>query len=171
MKILVQSFLFLFIIVSNGQTIEEPPASNLPSSLSGLSITGHAYPISAIGDVHKSFMVQYGIFKSTQLELQGFYDTYILSERFRSSLLFKRYLNDRLYLLTGLEVEVATEKKELLEAPYRLGFVAGTGYDVSENFMIELKSNVQLNKSTIGAFGETQVTMPSVYTIGSKWKF
>lgn len=171
MKILVQSFLFLFIIASNGQTIEEPPVSNLPSSLSGLSVTGHAYPISAIGDVHKSFMVQFGIFKSTQLELQGFYDTYILSERFRSSQLFKRYLNDRLYLLTGLEVEVATEKDELLNAPYRLGFVAGTGYDVSENFMIELKSNVQLNKSTIGAFGETQIAMPSVYTIGSKWKF
>ena len=49
--------------------------------------------------------------------------------------------------------------------------MAGTGYDVSENFMIELKSNVQLNKSTIGAFGETQIAMPSVYTIGSKWKF
>ena len=113
MKILVPSFLFLFSIVSNGQTIEEPSTSNLPSSLSGLSITGHAYPVSAIGDVHKSFMVQYGIFKSTQLELQGFYDTYILSERFRSSLLFKRYLNDRLYLLSGLEVEVATEKDEL----------------------------------------------------------
>lgn len=171
MKIFVPSFLFLFSIVLYGQTIEEPPTSKLPSSLSGISITGHSYPVSAIGDVHKSFMVQYGIFKSTQLELQGFYDTYILSERFRSSLLFKRYLNDRLYLLSGLEVEVATEKNELMVAPYRLGFVVGTGYDVSENFMIELKSNVQLNKSTIGAFGETQVNMPSVYTIGSKWKF
>ena len=171
MKVLVSGFLFFFVIASWGQTIEEPPVSGLQSSQKGFLITDHAYPTGATGDIHKSFMMQYGITKSLKLELQGFYDTYILSERFRSSLLFKRYLNDRLYLLSGLEVEVATEKDELLDAPYRLGFVAGTGYDVSENFMIELKSNVQLNKSTIGAFGETQVTMPSVYTIGSKWKF
>ena len=72
MKVLVHSFLFLFVIVSKGQTIEEPPVTYLPSSLTGLSITGHAYPTSAIGDVHKSFMVQYGVSKSLQLELQGF---------------------------------------------------------------------------------------------------
>ncbi|WP_300023393.1 hypothetical protein [uncultured Maribacter sp.] len=171
MKVLMHSFLFLFVIVSKGQTKEEPPVTNLPSSLSGLSITGHAYPISAIGDIHKSFMLQYGISKSFQLELQGFYDTYILSERFRSSVLAKVYLNKRLYLLGGVEAEIATENAGVGQTPYRLGFVAGAGYDVCENFMIELKSNVQLNQSTIGAFGETQFVMPSVYTIGSKLKF
>jgi len=171
MKVLVHSFLFLFVIVSKGQEVEEPPVTNLPSSLTGLSITGHAYPASAIGDVHKSFMVQYGVSKSFQLELQGFYDTYILSERFRSSVLAKVYMNKRLYLLGGLETGIATENAGVAQTPYRLGFIAGAGYDVSENLMIELKSNVQLNKSNIGALGETQVTMPSVYTIGSKWKF
>lgn len=101
MKVLVHSFLFLFVIVSKGQEVEEPPITNLPSSLTGLSIIGHAYPASAIGDVHKSFMVQYGVSKSFQLELQSFYDTYILSERFRSSVLAKVYMNKRLYLLGG----------------------------------------------------------------------
>ncbi|WP_299324473.1 hypothetical protein [uncultured Maribacter sp.] len=111
MKILVLSFLFLFVIVSKGQTTEDEPVTNLPSSLTGISISGHAYPVSAFGDVHKFFMVQYGITSGIQLELQGFYDTYILSERSRSSLLGKFYLNEKLYLLSGLEVEVATEKK------------------------------------------------------------
>jgi len=96
---------------------------------------------------------------------------HILSERFRSSVLAKVYLNEKLYLLSGFEAEVATEKAGVGQTPYRLGFVAGAGYDINENFMIELKSNVQLNKSNIGAYGETQVTIPSVYTIGSKWKF
>ena len=171
MKILVHSFLFLFVIVSKGQTIEEPPVTNLPSSLTGLSITGHAYPASAIGDVHKSFMVQYGVSKSLQLELQGFYDTYILSERFRSSVLAKVYLNKRLYLLGGLEAEIATENAGVGQTPYRIGFVTGIGYDVDPNLMIELKANVQFNNPSIGAFGEKHVVMPAALTIGSKWKF
>ncbi|MBU2902841.1 hypothetical protein [Maribacter dokdonensis] len=171
MKVLVRSFLFMFVIVVNGQAIEEPPEKNQPSSLTGIAVTGHVYPVSAIGDVHKSFMVQYGVTKSLQLELQGFYDTYILSERFRSSLMVKYYLNKRLYLLSGLDAEIATENSEVGQAPYRLGFVAGMGYDVTENSMLEIKSSIQLNETGIGAFGETQIEMPSVYTIGSKWKF
>ena len=165
------SFAVIFRIIAIGQTTEESPPTKSPSSLIGLSISGHAYPISAIGDVHKSFMVQYGISKSTQFELQGFYDTYLLTERFRSSLIGKVYLNEKLYLLSGVEVEVATEDAGKVAVPYRLGFVAGSGYDISDNFMIEAKRNVQLNNSNIGAFGETLVKMPAVYTIGSKWKF
>lgn len=171
MKVLVLSFLFMFVIIANGQTIEESSDKKLPSSLTGLSLTGHVYPIGATGDVYKSFMVQYGVTKSMQLELQGFYDTYILSERFRSSLLAKVYLNKKLYLLSGLDVEVATENAGFGPVPYRLGYVAGAGYDVTENFMIEIKSSIQLNNTDIGAFGETQVKMPSVYTFGSKLKF
>ena len=72
MKVLVCGYFFLNAIIAIGQTTEEPPSTNRLSSLNGLSISGHAYPVSAIGDVHKSFMVQYGIYKSTQIELQGF---------------------------------------------------------------------------------------------------
>ncbi|TDS14416.1 hypothetical protein DFQ03_2503 [Maribacter caenipelagi] len=171
MKVLVRSFLFMFVIIAKGQTIEEPPVSNLPSSLTGLSVTGHAYPASAIGDVHKSFMVQYGVSKSMQLELQGFYDRYILSERFRSSLLAKVYLNERLYLLGGVEAEIATENTEVGQSPYRIGFVTGLGYDVDPNLIIELKANIQLNNPSMGAFGEKHVVMPAALTLGSKWKF
>ncbi|TVZ15016.1 hypothetical protein [Maribacter sp. MAR_2009_72] len=152
------------------QIEEEPPVSNSLSNLSGFSITGHSYPVSANNDVHKSFMVLYGL-NGIQLELQGFYDTYMYTERFRSSIIGKGYINEKFYLLSGMDVEVATERRELLNAPYRLGFVAGAGYDVDKNFMIEVKSNVQLNKSNIGMFGESQIEMPSVYTVGSKWKF
>ncbi|MDF4204675.1 hypothetical protein PXD56_17020 [Maribacter sp. SA7] len=171
MKVLISGFLFFFVIASSGQTVEEPPVSGLQSSQKGFLITGHAYPTGATGDIHKSFMIQNGITKSLKLELQGFYDTYILSERFRSSVLTKVYLNEKLYLLSGLEAEVATEKAGVGQTSYRLGVVPGAGYDINENFMIELKSNVQLNKSNIGVYGETRLAMPSVYTIGSKWKF
>ncbi|SFR91384.1 hypothetical protein [Maribacter stanieri] len=171
MKVFMSSFLFLFVIVSKGQVKENPPVSNLPSSLIGLSITGHAYPDSALGDVHKSFMVRYGVSKSLQLELQGFYDTYILSERFRSSVLAKVYLNERLYLFGGIEAEIATENAGVGQTPYRIGFVTGLGYDVDPNLMIELKANIQMNNPSMGAFGEKHVVMPAALTLGSKWKF
>lgn len=170
MKILVFGVTFLCFFNLIGQTIKEPPHSS-NSSVNELYISGHAYPVSAIGEVHKSFTIQYGISRSIQLELQGFYDTYLLTERFRTNFVSKFYLNHKLYLFTGMEVEVATEDAGKAPVPYRLGFVAGAGYDVSENFMLEVRSNVQLNNASIGAFGETKLQMPAVYTIGSKWKF
>ncbi|SNR77622.1 hypothetical protein SAMN04488009_3732 [Maribacter sedimenticola] len=169
-KILVSTYLFISVSTMFGQTTEDPVSTNaLP--LSKLSISGNAYPVTAIGDVHKSFLVGYGISNGLQMELHGFYDTYLQTERFRTNLLGKVYLTEKLYLLSGLEVEVATESQELMEAPYRLGFVAGTGYDISDNFMVEMKSNVQLNKDAIGAFGEKLIEMPAVHTIGGKWRF
>jgi len=171
MKVFFVSIMFLCTFSIKGQTVEEPTTTTAPSSLIELSFSGNAYPISAIGDVHKSFMVQYGISKSTQLELQGFYDTYLLTERFRTNLVGKVYLNDKLYLFSGMEVEAETGSYSNFISPYRLGFVAGAGYDINENFMIEVKSNVQLNNSSIGVFGESLIGMPAVYTIGSKFKF
>ena len=162
MKVLVCGYLFLFVIIAFGQTTEETPPTNSLSSLTGLSISGHAYLVSAIGDVHKSFMVKYGISKSTQIELQGFYDTYLLTESFRANLVSKVYLNDKFYLFSGMELEPETASYINVPGPYCLVFIAGTGYDISENFMIEVKSNVELNNSRIGVFGESLIEMPAV---------
>lgn len=170
MKVFVVSIIFLCTFSIKGQTVEELPTT-LRSSLIGLSISGHAYPSFFNGENHKSFIVRYGISKATQIELQGFYDTYLLTERFRTNLVGKVYLNDKLYLFSGMEVEAETGSYSNFISPYRLGFVAGAGYDINENFMIEVKSNVQLNNSSIGVFGESLIGMPAVYTIGSKFKF
>jgi hypothetical protein len=136
-----------------------------------LSISGHAYPVSLNGDVHKSFIMQYGISKAIQIELQGFYDTYLLTERFRTNLEGKVYLNDKLYLFSGLDVEASTGGYGKVLSAYRLGFVASADYDVSDNFMIEVMSNVQLNNASNDVFGESLIEMQAIYTIGSKLKF
>ncbi len=170
MKVLVFSIIFLCTSAIKGQTVEKSSTTS-PSSLIGLSISGHAYPTFFNGENHQSFMVQYGVSKVTQIELQGFYDTYLLSERFRTNMVGKVYLTNKLYLFLGMEVEAETGNYGNVPTPYRLGFVAGTGYDFNENFMIEVKSNVQLNNSRIGVFGESLIEMPAVYTIGSKFKF
>lgn len=43
--------------------------------------------------------------KATQIELQGGYDTYLLTERFRTNLVGKIYLNDKLYLFSGMDLK------------------------------------------------------------------
>jgi hypothetical protein len=42
-------------------------------------------------------------------------------------------LSERLYVIGGLEAEVATENAGIGSTPYRFGFVAGLRYDVDEN--------------------------------------
>lgn len=171
MKRLPISFLFLNLSIAFGQIIEEPQPTNPSSLFNGLSITGHAYPVSAIGNIHKSFEVDYELTKMSTIALRGFYDTYTLTERFRSSLLGKFYLNEKLYLLSGLDIEKATGNSIQKPKQHRIGFVVVAGYDVSDNFTIGMKGNYQLNDSNIGLFGETEIKMPAVHTIGGKWKF
>ncbi|WP_143814462.1 hypothetical protein [Maribacter arcticus] len=77
----------------------------------------------------------------------------------------KIYLNDKLYLFSGMEVKAETANYDNVSSTYRLGFVASVGYPISENFMIGVKSNVQLNNSSIGIFGEILIEMLVVYTI------
>jgi hypothetical protein len=45
-------------------------------------------------------------------------------------------------------LETETANYGNVPSSYRLDFVAGAGYDMSENFMIEMKSNNQLNSSS-----------------------
>ncbi len=172
MKLLIVVLWFMCATTLMAQKIEEQPKT-LPSSLLGLSMSGHSYPVSLNGDIHKSFLVVYGISTNTKVELQGFYDTYLLTERFRTNFGGKYYLNEQLYVFSGMEMERATGNFIRLPVPdsYRVGVVAGAGYDVSENFMIEIKSNIQVNNATIGLYGESLIKMPAVYTIGSKLKF
>lgn len=77
--------------------------------------------------------------KATQIELHGVYDTYLLTERFRTNLVGKIYLNDKLYLLSRMEVKAETGNYDNVSSTYRLGFVASVGFTISENFMIEIK--------------------------------
>jgi len=170
-KIILVCFLFLNLNVLFGQKIEQPQFNDQTSLLRGLSISGNAYPISALGELHKSFLLKYVLSTATQVELQGFYDTYTITERFRSSLLGKVYINEKLYLFSGLEAEVATENTGLNTLPYRFGFFVGAGYDISNDLTLEMKSNIQLQESNIGSYGETEINMPAIHTISAKWKF
>ena len=80
-------------------------------------------------------MIRYGISKAAYLELQGFFDTFLLPERFKINLVGKVYFNDKLYLFSRNELETETGNYGNNPSFYRLGFVAGTSYDITEKFI------------------------------------
>ncbi|MFS4493991.1 hypothetical protein [Maribacter sp. 2308TA10-17] len=168
-KALLVIFL-LFAAIMMGQDPPEPsPTVDEPK----LTIDDFAYPRFMDKEEHASFMIRYQLTDNLQIELQSFYDTYLLSNRFRNSLALKRYLSKKLYLFAGVEVEIdfVKESKLLPKRPPRVGIISGMGYDVNRNFTIEAKSNIGLNQTSMGAFGEPFIAMPQVYTLGGKIKF
>jgi hypothetical protein len=131
------------------------------------------YPLFLDSEVHSSFLLNYRLTDNLQVELQGFYDTYILTNRFRSSLVLKQYLTNKLYLFGGidLEMEYVKQSSTIPKRPPRLGFINGLGYDINSDFSLEAKSNIGMNQSSMGVYGETFIPMPQVYTLGGKIKF
>ena len=172
MKVVVESVMVLSLICANviAQKIEDPPTTN-SSSFTSLSIAGNSYPIFLNREEHSSFTINYGISKQALLELQGFYNTYLLTNRVRTSLTGKVYLNDKLHLFSGLDLELEASKYGRPPQPYRLGSLMGAGYDVNDNLMFEAKSNIQLNNSKMGLYGESLIPMNSAFSLGSKIKF
>ncbi|PIB27086.1 hypothetical protein BFP77_13710 [Maribacter sp. 4U21] len=81
-------------------------------------------------------------------------------------------MNKRLYLYSGLEIEAEINKyPHLKQPPPRVGLINGLGYEVNKSFVIEGGSNIQVNNSPMGVFGERDIPMPQVYTLGGKIKF
>ncbi len=147
---------------------------------SGISVSGYAYPISALAAEHASFVINYPISNKLEAELQGFYNTYLFSNRLRLAALVKWNLSHRLFIFSGLESEFEMSKwnpemevapNTLLMRPPRIGFISGVRYDVQENISLEAKMNLQVNDSPVGVYGEHRIPMPKVYTLGGKVKF
>ena len=161
----------VFLQILSGQLTEEPP-KDYGDSKNKLMIDGRSYPIFLNGEEHSSFLVRYNVLERLKLDLNGFYDTYLMTNRIRTNFLGKWYVQKNLYIFSGLEVEMEANKySELKPMPPRVGFISGMGYDVNDNFTIEAKGNFQLNNSPMGAYGEYFIPMPQVYTIGGKLKF
>lgn len=158
----------LFFRLSAQEAIPDD-SSNRPK----LVVHYFTYPNFMNGEVHSSFLLNYQLSDKAQLELQAFYDNYLLTDRFRASMAFKRYLTKKFYLFAGVEMEAEFVKGNILikKRPPRIGVISGFGYDVNSNFTMEAKSNIGINQSSMGVFGEALIPMPKVYTIGGKIKF
>ncbi len=141
-------------------------------SESSFSETYFTYPNFLGNEEHKSFVFNYQINDILQTELRGFYDTYLLENRFRSVIILKLYLSKKMYVLGGGSIEVSTFKsqKNIFHSP-RVAIIGGLGYDVNRNFNLELMSDIGINKTTMGAFGEPFIPTPRLYRVKGKIKF
>ena len=164
--------LLLFCSIGSSQT---NGLVNEPKPTEGLKLESSGYPIFLGGEQHSSFLLSYSITNTMKADLNAFYDTYLLSNRFRANMLFKNYLDQNWYLFSGMEAEYSIKKYPGLESqkevPPRIGVVSGIGYEVNKNFQVEARGNFQINNSSVGVFGEPLIPMPQVYTLKGKFKF
>ncbi len=86
---------------------------------------------------HAALKMNYEQKPNLEIELRCFYDTYLLTNRFNNSLLFKKYCYENFYLLSGIDMELNTLKilRPDLYSP-RFNLKAGIGYEVEDNWMI-----------------------------------
>lgn len=131
-----------------------------------------SYPLFLGGEQHSYFKASYPIANNLEIEFQNNYDTYLLTDRLRTSVSLKQYISDKIYFFGGVEFEFSRDEFfNIWDEKPRNSMNFGIGYNVSENFLIEAKANIQLNETTTGAFGEQLKPMKLFYTLGSKWKF
>lgn len=168
----IHSFLCLFVILQYGFSQNRENASAISDAEPKLTRSTFSYPLFLDDEEHSSFLVRYRLSDKTSAELRTFYDTYRTTNRVRSNFRFKQYLNKKLYLYSGLEIEAEINKyPHLKQQPPRVGLINGLGYEVNKSFVIEGGSNIQVNNSPMGVFGERDIPMPQVYTLGGKIKF
>ncbi|WP_125224053.1 hypothetical protein [Maribacter algicola] len=170
--------LYLFFVFFIFQTLGFSQTNGFgkePRPNEGLQLESFGYPIFFGGEQHSSFHLKYPITNTIRAELNTFYDTYILSDRIRTDIQFKKYWDDNWYLFSGMESEFSFNKYPGVEskkqARPRIGVISGLGYEVNKNFTMEAQSNFQINNAPIGAYGEHLIPMPQVYTLKGKIKF
>jgi len=160
----------LFLLTSVFLTAQEPLLQT--NSPANLGFDGLLYPNFGTAQQHSYFSITYDLKPGLHTQLRVFYDTYQISNRVRAEFLLKKYVTDKLYIFSGLQIEGETQVlKGQRFLPPRLGAVGGVGYDVKENITLEAMGNFQLNDSPAGVFGERMIRMPQVYTLASKIRF
>jgi len=166
-KILIlRAFIFLMSIPLNAQE-EEPVADGLLLQESKLTVNDFAYPlIPYSSEQHSNFAVSYKVSSDFLIQLQGFYDSYLLADVFKLPITAKLYVFDRFYLFSGVEIESERDKMQINLPPPQLKYKNGFGYDVQNNFILEFEHDLHFNKSIHGAYGT-----PSLFSLKGKYRF
>lgn len=158
---LVKAVIFLSGIVMYGQEID------ILTPTSKLTIDDFAVPkVWWSSEQHANFIFSYEMSSSFFLELQGFYDSFLLADVFKMPITSKLYVLDKFYLFSGVEIESERDKMQLNLPPPQLKFKNGFGYDVQRNIMLQFEHDLHFNKSIIGAYGT-----PSLFSLSGKYKF
>ncbi len=164
MVVLLPFFLFGFWMTAQNQETKPYSAS---ISEPRLTISDFEYPrVWWSTEQYSSFIFSYKVRSKFLIELQGFYDSYLLADVFKMPLTTKLYLTDELYLFSGIELESERDKLQLNLPPPQLKYKNGFGYDIKSNFFIEIIHDLHFDKSIYGAYGA-----PNLFSLKGKYEF
>ena len=161
--------ILLFVVLLAGQIKGQNLVGETdtdPKSKKGLFVEDFAYPVFLDEEMHSSFTVGYEFDAKFLVELQGFYDTYRLSDVFGMNFRSRYYFSSKFYLFSGIGLEIERDKYGLRPPPPRIKTTNGFGYDVDNKFSLEAKHDLHFNKTNFGNYGT-----PNLFSISGKYKF
>lgn len=161
---LVIFLLFLTSIVTAQEPIERPPLN--PTGVSNWEYDGFSYPDFGTGEQHSYFSLMYKMNPNLYTELQGFYDTYRTSNIFDISLRVRWYPAKKVYLFSGIGVQIQQSKvgEDIPVMPLRM--INGVGYEPNKNISIEAVHDLNFSKNNSGLNASS-----NPFTLKGKYRF
>ena len=131
-------FYLSFSLSALGQSgLEEPILINNTQN-PRLSQFQTSYPIGVNGETFFNGGIDYRIARRLVARVQNFHAKFGTNEQINSSLLFKWYLKEKLYLFAGTENEYGRNQLSGEHELLRVNLNLGVGYEVDEDFLIEM---------------------------------
>ncbi|RKR06465.1 hypothetical protein CLV91_3320 [Maribacter vaceletii] len=131
-----------------------------------VSLHSWSYPSLSNGDTHSYFNLNYKVDTHLQLELRGFYDTYLLANVSKFDIVAKKYVTSKGFVFTGLGIEIEESKMGQKSTKPITNYSYGVGVDVNENLFLEARQQIQTNTNVQGIY-----SIPKLFTLGGKFKF
>jgi len=166
-KIILLSYLNLFVVCVFGQEkkISGDSIEILKSKLT-ISDFAHIRPFGTF-EQHSSFIIKYNINSKLSLELGGNFDTYMLADVFKGSIIGRKYVSKKLNLFSGIEMEMQKEvlnSNSLMKPQFRSK--NGMSFDVNNNFQLQIEHDLNFNRSNVGIY-----SFPELLSLKGKIKF
>ena len=161
MKIVITQLCLLFGLIVLGQ---ETNVDNTP--IPPISISSIGYQNFYNDEQHSQFLMDWRVNEKNSLMINGYYDTNLLGDVFKTQLLFKREIVEKFYIFSG--VEMGMERTIIGGAASRLNYkvINGIGYQIQDNFMIEAISESILGTQNFGGYGAG-----TLLKVQAKYKF
>lgn len=140
---MLKSFSFIFLFLGFILTAQEPV-----EEASKWKYDGFSYADFGTGEEHSNFSLLYKVNPKLQVELQGFYDTYRVSDVFDVSFRVKWYPVKKIYLFSGLGTQVQGLKLGASLPRMSAYMMNGVGYEPTNNISIQAVNDINLNKNS-----------------------
>lgn len=147
-------FFFFTSLVATSQTFVEETAPKW-------SYDAFSYTDFGTQEQHSYFSILYELNPKLHAELQGFYDTYRTADVFDLSVRMKWYPAKKVYLFSGLGMQMQRDKGfgGLPIMPLRM--LNGVGYKPNSNMIIEAGHDLNFSQNAT----------PSLITLKGKYRF